>query len=716
MNLITRFLQFDNQRRLPAQYLLFYSRTPNAWLDVGWEGDFGWDSDLSAWSIPRTVTDWTGTERDMFEILGVGIFFDTSGNSLVVSGAQILAWEGVNEYHILYHPMRGLAVYDPYAVTDTVISKADKFMRQPAYSDIPTVFFNGCDITGSTSFDSGVLGTNPGQWVPDYLGNLVNAGVDVPAMQGMRLATTIVDGAVLGPELLTNGSFDSGSTGWSVVGADATHIATFSGGTLRYQSDTTSPILTVQQASVLIIGKRYQFVLDIAAATGGIKISELTVPSGTGLKTIEGVVVGTGCIIARTTANTDYTINSISVKEVIPTWKDTKLDGTPILQSTLQPTRTFDAGFVTATPGPTFKRYIRANPATDMPGYLSEPARTNKCTCRKANPVDTTNIEKYGDAAAVLSVVDDTAALAAAGLSGVCTSGKVYDADNTLGTTDSWFSFNGYTGNTNTHSGSVFARLASGSLQILVGPSSSYSSYECGSTSSSAYTYMSGYFTPADTTRRLRITVKAGCRARFILPQLEEGAFSTSPICKLQDGSDPPAAITRDKTVLSSLTVGKIRSNNQAYRMTVVPRASGQNGVKLFSSYADGSNFTRIHANPSNTVFQCVIGGVTTTYAINNTVASNNIPLDIIAVKTSSLGMQLSIRTFSVGSWGSFLDGVVNSSAAAKSDMAIGSTYQLGSINGIEQFTGNISELETLDIPLGITDPLAWAKAQWGVV
>jgi len=127
MNLITRLLQFENQRRLPPQYLLFYSRTPNNWLDVGWEGDFGWDSDLSAWSIPRTVTDWTGAERDMFTILGVGLFFDAAGNSLVVTGSQILAWAGINQHHILFSLTKGLAVYDLYVATTSVLVKAYRY-------------------------------------------------------------------------------------------------------------------------------------------------------------------------------------------------------------------------------------------------------------------------------------------------------------------------------------------------------------------------------------------------------------------------------------------------------------------------------------------------------------------------------------------------------------------------------------------------------------
>lgn len=150
MNLITRLLQFDTQRRLPPQYLLFYSRIPNNWLDVGWETDFGWDSNLSAWSIPRTVTDWTGTERDMFTILGEGIFFDAAGNSLVVTGTQILAWSGINQYHILFSLTKGLVIYDYTVATDTIINKAHGFYRVSKISSDGLKFNNSYILFNGT--------------------------------------------------------------------------------------------------------------------------------------------------------------------------------------------------------------------------------------------------------------------------------------------------------------------------------------------------------------------------------------------------------------------------------------------------------------------------------------------------------------------------------------------------------------------------------------
>lgn len=124
----------DRGRSLPSKYRLFYSRTPNNWLDVGWEGDFGWDSELSTWSVPRTVTDWAGTTRDMFTILGEGLFFDSTGNSLSVTGTQILAWSGINRWQILFSLKKGLAIYDQSAPSST-IRNAHRYYRS-AYEDL----------------------------------------------------------------------------------------------------------------------------------------------------------------------------------------------------------------------------------------------------------------------------------------------------------------------------------------------------------------------------------------------------------------------------------------------------------------------------------------------------------------------------------------------------------------------------------------------------
>ena len=58
-------------------------------------------------------------------------------------------------------------------------------------------------------------------------------------------------GLVLGSERAVNGDFSNGSANWNVSGADATHIVTFADGKVRYQSDTISPVLALNQGGAL---------------------------------------------------------------------------------------------------------------------------------------------------------------------------------------------------------------------------------------------------------------------------------------------------------------------------------------------------------------------------------------------------------------------------------------------------------------------------------
>jgi hypothetical protein len=89
-------------------------------------------------------------------------------------------------------------------------------------------------------------------------------------------------------------------------------------------------------------------------------------------------------------------------------------------------------------------------------GLMIEGAVTNKSSNYNANPTATTGFTTSGDVNGVLSVVDDTAALAAAGLDQICTSGKVYKADNSAASGSFTVSFPGTVGDTNKHSASLY--------------------------------------------------------------------------------------------------------------------------------------------------------------------------------------------------------------------------------------------------------------------
>lgn len=120
-------------------------------------------------------------------------------------------------------------------------------------------------------------------------------------------------------ELVTNGGF-ADATGWTVSGNDGTHIATFSGGGLRFQSDTTSPALLVQNAGQLVAGQWYQITTVCSSWTSGTVKENLTntaIASGVGTTVvIAKSVYSDGIGITRSGTNVDLTIDSISVKAI----------------------------------------------------------------------------------------------------------------------------------------------------------------------------------------------------------------------------------------------------------------------------------------------------------------------------------------------------------------------------------------------------------------
>lgn len=131
-------------------------------------------------------------------------------------------------------------------------------------------------------------------------------------------------GLVRGPEKLTNGSFSDGATGWGVSGQDATHVATFAGGTLRFQVDTLSPAMQVQQLNAMTVGRWYEITVVVSAYVGGSIKTDALQAGGTGfviangggtMRTI-GLAVSSVFSFTRGATNTDITIDSISIREL----------------------------------------------------------------------------------------------------------------------------------------------------------------------------------------------------------------------------------------------------------------------------------------------------------------------------------------------------------------------------------------------------------------
>ncbi len=160
-------------------------------------------------------------------------------------------------------------------------------------------------------------------------------------------------------------------------------------------------------------------------------------------------------------------------------------------------------------------------------GLLIEGAVTNKNTNYNANPTATTGFSTSGDANGVLSVVSDTAALAAAGLELLCTTGNVFKADNTAGSTAFVISFPGTVANTNKHSASVYIRSPHSGTVCTLALNLSPMNVEG---NASYIRHRLENQTPDSSSRRTTLSVPAGKTVYFILNQLEELIFSTSVI------------------------------------------------------------------------------------------------------------------------------------------------------------------------------------------
>lgn len=172
-------------------------------------------------------------------------------------------------------------------------------------------------------------------------------------------------------------------------------------------------------------------------------------------------------------------------------------------------------------------------------GVLIEGARTNKCTNYNAvipalvtmtataatfNSGVTNATASGGDAGTLWGVVDDSAAIAAAGLSAAVTNGRVFKIDNSAGSAAAYITFGGTTGNTNTHTFSAYMR---GSGGIRYGDNGGF-----GATATVTADYVR--YSHADATvgsgAAFAIEAGAGEVVYCILNQMEDASFVSSPI------------------------------------------------------------------------------------------------------------------------------------------------------------------------------------------
>jgi len=167
---------------------------------------------------------------------------------------------------------------------------------------------------------------------------------------------------------------------------------------------------------------------------------------------------------------------------------------------------------------------------------LVESAGNNFCKCRHYNVASILNMTLSGDASATLSLADDattTSLINNSELQDLITNNKLYLVDNSAGTSQAFVTIGGTVANTTPHSLSVFAAGDSANAGSFALTGNAVSTDITGT---SLVRYRQDGTTPNATTDEFVITVEAGKKLYFIIPQLEDYAFCTTPIITTSAG------------------------------------------------------------------------------------------------------------------------------------------------------------------------------------
>jgi hypothetical protein len=239
----------------------------------------------------------------------------------------------------------------------------------------------------------------------------------------------------LGSELNT-GNLTTG-TGYTVTNNDATHTVTFGAGGARYVADTSTPALNIAVNTILTPGVQYKAVIDVTVASGSVKIAggvtTSSIPLVNGTNTVYFIANGGSLAFNRANVPVDTTFTSISIKA--------------------------------------------STDNTGISAFYSDTAAAFH------NPIP--NMTLSGDTAAVLSIVNDQAAIDAAiaaelvtptgmlpALQAAKANGyKVYKLDNSLGSSNAFVNLAGDTSSTNQYYFTPVLRATSGSIKLRMSAS-----------------------------------------------------------------------------------------------------------------------------------------------------------------------------------------------------------------------------------------------------
>ena len=533
---------------------------------------------------------------------------------------------------------------------------------------------NGGNTPWITDIHNGILNpaftyTGGQAIVPDANGILRRTPAGYPAVEGGRWAATVAEGALLvGLELVANGTFESGVTGWTPTGCTLASVAGGESGNCLQLTRVSGAIQTAACVINTVIGKTYEvdvfakagssgnepFYLQVTAAGLNVTIH----PSATAawvMHTLTFVATNTTATITiykdSGTAGT-MLFDTVSSNEIIKQWHPPTL-GTIRSISTRKGIRQIQI-------------------SDDFLGMKNEPVMVNKVTAKKSNPTDTAGVTGAGGA--VPTRVDDMVALTAAGRHDICNTGFVYNLSIPQ---NGAISMAGAVANLNKHSVSLDMRLVSGTgVQLgLTGQTSDV-------TLTAAYSRQKKEsLTPLNAADVITITNLNADTAvvRCILPGLEENVFCTSRIAPT---ADTAASQLRAASVNSAPTDKVFPSTGQDFAIFIeqVATSAGQTAT-LFSTRVDADNLFSISTTAT------AIGANLRKIATDNASSASythaaDEKFQAIVIK-SAMGISVKARAYSGGIWGAWSAWGDNETAGAKAASPIGATYQIGALEGI---------------------------------
>ena len=547
--------------------------------------------------------------------------------------------------------------------------------RLPRYV---TDYFNGFELTGSTYSGGPTV-------VADNEGTLVTCPADTLPIEGMRLATTVAEGATLGSELSAPTENNE----------DAENVIENLGGN-RYRFVGDGNTATFLRWSVTK-GKRYQISLtDVVRVAGSLKCSDLADGDVfseviSDFTTEDTNDADSTLDVFRNTSGQAIDITAtFSVREVIPTWLPTDSSGDPIHTST--PLRTRKG---------TVSVYDES-----YKGPLIEPAGTN----RVLQSADLTQSAwtKRGAASVTKNLTSPKNEANAA-----CTVSV-----GALGVDDIYQIVTGVTANSDVSQGIWIKQITTTGTLVIVSPNASATGkWEVDLSKLNGQWERITKAHVAVTVIYPFVATFQGAAGLLFCMVSGTGSFGLWN-CQQQEsiylGSDivtTATTVTRPAANLTRPTAGTALAalNNWGIRLRFRPTAAGQTAV-LWGSYTDADNATRLDLAPTTLTYTKRLAGADHVAQTSLTHAADTL-YEALFYQHSVHGMGIATRSWNGSAWSSWSTWVDLTDANGIANASIATTYQNGAVNNSSHVCANLPFVEVITVPASV-EPQAWLMSQ----